>query len=202
MKFFLKFVGALVLLSGISRWSVAANTCQPSDMWCYQTGPSQSLTTVGRMDALGNLVLNGYETIAGSQTVTGNSGVTGNQVVSGTNTVTGRTVYSRSTQTGVTISSAINTSSTFVIIVTTSPNATIVTTAAPTLSTTTAVDGQFVVIKGTSSVSTYTFQDNGTLAGSLLELGAATRIVSDKKILTLIYDSLQGLWLEVSYANN
>lgn len=202
MKNIWKLVGVLGILAGVIGFSKAANTCQNSDMYCYQTGPSQNLNTIGRLDASGNLTVSGYEVVNGSQTVTGNSGVTGNQVISGTSTVSGRTVYTRTTQTGVTVSSTIVNSATFVVIVTTSPNATIVTTATPTISTTTAIDGQYIVLKGTSSVSTYTFVDQGTLSGSLLELGASTRIVSDLKVLTLMFDSLIGKWLEVSYANN
>ncbi len=64
------------------------------------------------------------------------------------------------------------------------------------------VSGQLLVLSSTSSVSGVTFQDEGTLTGSKLQLGAASRAVSQYKTLTLIYDAVDGYWREISYGNN
>jgi hypothetical protein len=71
-------------------------------------------------------------------------------------------------------------------------------TSTPTISTTTAISGQELIITG--GANPVTFTDNGTLSGSLLELGAGTRVVSTNKILKLRFYG--GSWLEESYASN
>lgn len=84
----------------------------------------------------------------------------------------------------------------------------VVMTTTPTIATTTVAGanlpfGQTLVI--TSTVASYgaVFQANGTLSGTLLYLGAASRTVNNKNTLSLILtpDSAtgQGVWHETSF---
>lgn len=59
MKSFLKLLGAASLLAGLFNVAQAGQVCNKSDWWCYEGGPSQNLTTYGRLDVSGNLSLNG-----------------------------------------------------------------------------------------------------------------------------------------------
>lgn len=71
-------------------------------------------------------------------------------------------------------------------------------TSVPTISTAAAVLGDIYIIQSTTA--TITVQDDGTLAGSALELGAATRALGVGDILGLIYRG--GKWWELFFANN
>jgi len=73
--------------------------------------------------------------------------------------------------------------------------------ATPTI-TSPASDGQLLIIQGTSDVNTVTFQDESALAGSMLELGAASRLLGLGDILVLTWDSTDSKWYEVSFSNN
>lgn len=68
----------------------------------------------------------------------------------------------------------------------------------PQIATTTAVSGQSITIMGGSNP--VTFVDEGTLTGSLLELGAAGRALGAGDILKLRYYS--GKWYEEGFVNN
>lgn len=160
---------------------------------------SRTTTCLTAIDVSGNAKV-GSLTNTGAATVTGNSTISGNQSLTGNLTMSGKEITPRATITGVTIATTVVPTATFMVLTTTSPAATIVSTAVPTFSA--GTDGQWLVIKGTSSVATTTLQDNGTLAGSTLELGAASRVISDLKVLTLIYDSTVAKWVEMSYGNN
>ena len=61
--------------------------------------------------------------------------------------------------------------------------------------------GTLVIFTSTSSAGVI-FQDEGTLTGSRLQLGAATRLVNRYDILTLIYDATDNFWREVSFSAN
>lgn len=81
----------------------------------------------------------------------------------------------------------------------------IVMTSVPTISTvpfagaaTGFPTGTELVLTSTSSVS-ITLQSNGTLAGSLLRLGAGTRVIAQGDTLTLLFNSTVGQWIEQSY---
>lgn len=82
--------------------------------------------------------------------------------------------------------------------------------ATPSISTTTVPyglvgipDGTMLVLTSTAAAGGgVTFQDNGTLSGSQLELGAATRTVTLNKILRLRFVSATSKWVEESYGNN
>lgn len=72
-------------------------------------------------------------------------------------------------------------------------------TSAPTIADGTT--GQILYITcGNAEANIVTVQDQGTLANSNLQLGAASRAISGKDVLVLIFDGVD--WIEVSYANN
>ncbi len=74
-------------------------------------------------------------------------------------------------------------------------------TSTPTISGGTA-DGQRLLIKGTSAANTITIQDAGTLGGTTLELGAATRVLGLYSQIELSWDATDSKWCEISYAAN
>lgn len=63
-------------------------------------------------------------------------------------------------------------------------------------------DGQRLLIKGTDAVNTITLQDEGTLPGSTLQLGAATRALGLNSQIELSWDSTTSMWCEISFAAN
>jgi len=65
----------------------------------------------------------------------------------------------------------------------------------------TSSDSQLLILIGTSSF-TATFQDEATLGGSGLRLGATTRGVGNRDVLMLMYSPGQGAWVELNYSNN
>ena len=72
-------------------------------------------------------------------------------------------------------------------------------TSAPTIAN--GSTGQILyMICANGEVNTVTVQDQNTLANSNLHLGAASRAISGKDVLTLLFDGTT--WNEVSYANN
>lgn len=75
-------------------------------------------------------------------------------------------------------------------------------TAVPSISTINVMDGEFLMLYSTSTSNPVVVQDNGTLSGSLLELGAATRTITQLKRLFLQFDATLGKWVEVAYGNN
>lgn len=74
-------------------------------------------------------------------------------------------------------------------------------TAAPTIADGT-VDGQIIYVMGTSAANTVTIQDEGGLAGSNLQLGAATRALGEFSVIALIWDATGSAWREISFAAN
>lgn len=74
-------------------------------------------------------------------------------------------------------------------------------TATPTISAGVA-DGQRLLIKGTSASLTVTLQDEASLAGTTLQLGAATRTLGLNSQIELSYDSTSGHWCEISFSAN
>lgn len=79
-----------------------------------------------------------------------------------------------------------------------SASGTITSTATPFISTTSAVSGQVLTLMG--GANAVTLQDNGTLSGSLLELGSTTRALGAGDILRLRY--YNGKWWEEAFVNN
>lgn len=63
-------------------------------------------------------------------------------------------------------------------------------------------DGQLLIIQGTDATNTVTLQDEATLAGTQLELGAATRLLGLGDTIGLLWDSVTSKWYELFFTNN
>lgn len=63
-------------------------------------------------------------------------------------------------------------------------------------------DGQYIEIIGTDDTLTVQVQDEGTLTGSKLQLGASTRTLGKGDVLKLRYNSADGYWYEEGFTNN
>lgn len=61
------------------------------------------------------------------------------------------------------------------------------------------VDGELCLMMGTHDTNTVTVQDNGSLAGSMLRLGAASRALGAGDSLLLSWDATLGFWTEVAF---
>lgn len=61
-------------------------------------------------------------------------------------------------------------------------------------------EGQVLIIRGTDDTNNVTVQDQGTLAGSNLEIGAVSRTLGNRDVLVLMFDGTD--WVEVSFSNN
>lgn len=61
-------------------------------------------------------------------------------------------------------------------------------------------DGQILVVFN-SSANDVVLQDQGTLASSNLRLGAATRTLSQRDSIVLMYSSTVGDWIEIAFSN-
>lgn len=107
---------------------------------------------------------------------------------------------------GIYASTVVPVTASYITVISSAGN--ILMTSTPNISTTTSVGGTTLLTSGTLLVitstvtQTVTFQDEGTLTGSFLQLGAATRAVGQYDVLKLIYDATDGFWREVSYTNN
>ena len=55
-----------------------------------------------------------------------------------------------------------------------------------------------ILIVTSTSTTSITLQDNDGLSGSQLELGASTRVISAKKILTLMYQATLKKWQTIA----
>jgi len=71
----------------------------------------------------------------------------------------------------------------------------------PAIATGTALNGQYLILMSTnpSFSSTVTISSGATTG---VHLGAATRLVGQNSVLTLIYNSVLSMWQEVSYGSN
>ena len=118
---------------------------------------------------------------------------------SGTRTAGGRWVQTPSTLQTLTAATAISADAEKLRVVG-SPGA-VTLTATPTISAGVA-DGQRVLIKGTSATLTVTLQDESALAGTTLELEAATRVLALNSQIELSWDSTTGKWCELAYSAN
>lgn len=161
-------------------------------------------TQIFLLDDSGNLTVPATVSAAG---VTN----TGNTTNSGNVATTGITSFPRSSL-NVGASSEVTVTSSYVTVISSSNN--VLMKSKPNISTATAnggstalPDGAFLIVKSTGcdtavSVSSVTFQDEQTLSGSRMRLGAASRTVSCFKVLTLMYDATTKFWNEINYANN
>lgn len=64
----------------------------------------------------------------------------------------------------------------------------------------TGQDGQIIILFGTHDTNTVTFQDNDTLPGTLLRLGATTRTLGNGDSLMIQYRTLTGTWDELLFS--
>lgn len=51
------------------------------------------------------------------------------------------------------------------------------------------LDGQLLLLRGTNNTNTVTLQDESSLSGSNVELGAATRVLGNNDLLLLVFQS-------------
>lgn len=113
----------------------------------------------------------------------------------------------RTTTSGFYASSTVVASAGLFQVVTSSGGGPILVTATPSVSTRTVAitgdlfpDGMVLVIASSgTTTNTIIFQDEASLTGSKLELGAATRTLSGSAMLGLIWDATLGKWRELFY---
>ena len=74
----------------------------------------------------------------------------------------------------------------------------VVLTSTPTI-TPGAIDGQLCLVQGTHDTNTVQLQDDGSLAGSKLRLGAANRTLGAGDSVLLSWDATLGMWCEISF---
>lgn len=141
------------------------------------------------LDVVGNLKVSGN--ITASPTLTGNLTLVGNQSVSGSKAEVPNTAYS-----AIAVSSAISPVGVNFLVI--NASGTLTSTATPFISTTTAISGQMLTLMGGANV--LTLGDNGSVTGTLLELGDTSRALGAGDILKLRYYS--GKWYEEGFVNN
>ncbi len=149
-------------------------------------------------------------TNSGSE-ATGTIGATNSTGQGGTaatsDTITGLLIFGKVAITGIVASTTIPVNSSFETLMSTA-NTTVNITATPSIATTTVVGGSTGLTSGTFLILSSTgtsgviFTDEGTLTGTRLQLGAATRTVTQYKVLTLIFDAVNSMWIEKSFGNN
>jgi hypothetical protein len=142
---------------------------------------------------------------SGNLSISGNETVLGNSTTSGASSTSGTTIYPPTGATNISSTTIILPTATFMTL---SSSAGVVTcglglgsggTAAPCISTSTAINGQFLILGATQSVNVVMLT-SGTSSG--MDLGASTRTITWGKTETLIYNSVLSLWTEISYGNN
>lgn len=200
--------------------SIGTSSFQWNNAWF-----SGTLTT-GPQIQTGNDTVNGNQTVSGSVTAgapgtaatLGNGNLTGSSplTILGTIVVSPTQIGNNGTiGGGIYVSTTIPVLSSYETLTSSATNSGLITiTATPSISTLTVVGslgGQNIIPGGTYLILGSTaptngggiiLQDNGTLSGSKLHLGASTRQIGPDKVLTLIWESVSGFWEEVSYANN
>jgi hypothetical protein len=169
---------ALSLVVCVTRMAIsAAQVCKRDDFFCYESGPSQNLTSIARMDATGI-----FQTYVTQQ-------------------VTGTTVLTPFTGVALSSNSVITPTVTNLIIVSTGSNITMSgsgTVNVPVIATATATAGQWLILQSSAPLGQATVTiSSGTSAG--LHLGSATRVISQNTVLTLIFDGVYKVWKEVSF---
>lgn len=151
---------------------------------------------VASISAAGALAVTGFTntgaiTNTGNLTITGNQTLTGNQSISGSKAEVPNTAYS-----AVQVSTSFSpVGMAFAVI---NGTGAVILSSTPHIATTTAISGQSITLMGGSN--SVTFSDNGTVSGSLLELGDTTRLLGAGDILKLRYYS--GKWYEEAFVNN
>jgi len=189
-----KYVGLFALwamvVAGFYSVAHSAQTCANTDFECYESGPSQNLSTPWRVDSSGNLTTSGGATIAGSVALTGSQ------------TTVGKTIYTPTSATALSTQSTISPTATYITVVSTGGNV-VLGQGAPyvAIATASATNGQILVLGSTVSSNGATVTiTSGAAAGC--DLGSATRTLSYGKRLGLIYDSAISMWTELFYGSN
>lgn len=194
---------------------IAGNVTKAATELC-QDYTGSLVPTTPNVQNLGSAALPYANVYSVNAVVTGSdaSGVAGTTGVSGTggtaatqSSVLGVSVYGKVAVTGIVTSTIVPVNSSYETVMSTS-GTTVTMTSTPNISTTTVVGGAVELPSGTYLVLSSTgasgviFQDAGTLTGSQLQLGSATRTVTQYKTLTLIYDATDHFWREISFGNN
>lgn len=120
--------------------------------------------------------------------------------VDGSVIVSKKVSHTRTALSAIQASTTISVTSTFETLLSTGGS--VIVTATPSISTTSIKDGTFLVLASTSTTSPVVLQDNGSLSGSQLELGAASRTISGNATLTLIFDLTLSKWKEIAFSAN
>lgn len=204
---------AMLLWQGRADARIAGTQPSSADIFCV--GPSGTeacldasanfVPTTARSGALGtsSLPWSNVASQAGSFTTLTVASPTVSNILTLSKTAIGSATGAG---TGIWISTTIPVTSSYETLISSQGNITI--TSLPSISTgpTVGVDlefptGTFLILSSTSTDSV-TLQDAGTLSGSQLQLGAATRAISKYKTLMLIYDATDHFWREIAYGNN
>lgn len=215
-------LGLLVVTGRVSfaRITTADNT----DAWCVGISGSEVcvdssgnfVPTTDNDTTLGTSSLTWAGIYTQDLTVSDDLTVTDNMSVAGLETLGKTQVGTGTGSLGVYSSSAIAVTSSYETVI--SSGVHILISATPSVSTNTVLlgtgiccdntsgseipTGTVLVLTSTASAGSIILQDEGTLTGSRLQLGAATRAVGQFDTLKLIYDADDEFWREVSYVNN
>lgn len=213
VKYLVRGLLAFILMAGI--YAISRADSSPSNIVTYNGTGANHNSVVYKLDYSGNETLNGSLNSNGVAN-SGNGTVSGSNTVSGNETVNGltNTPSVAVPGTGVTQSSTIIPTSSFMTVLASSAGIFLM-NSKPTISTATTVggttawpDGTQLVLASTGCLanstftSTVTVQSDFVLSGTRLNLGATNRAISCNKSLTLIYTAVNGFWNEISYANN
>lgn len=184
MKRFLRGLAAVFLAGCASSFLTAAQTCQRSDLFCYETGPSGALATPSRLDASGNLTLGGAVTAT-------------NATLSGNATTAGLTVTTPVNVTVSTFTSIVPTSSYLLLLTSSTLNITLTSDVnqGPALATATATNGQWVTLGSTTSATTVAIA-TGT-ASAVIGDDVNIVITSTKSAVSFIFNGTLKQWFEV-----
>lgn len=188
MKKYVGLIGLwIAVLIGISAIGYSAQTCQRTDLQCYELGAPGNLQTPFRVDSSGNITSLGSETLSGNQTWTG------------------ITVMTPQVVTGVSTTTTITPTATYIQVISSGAIVTIggartdgVASYYVPLATASATAGQLVILYSTSSAS-YVQISTGALTGaSNGTWGSATSLsTAPPKILEFIFDAVDSVWREV-----
>jgi len=179
------------VIVGFYSLAYGAQTCARTDMYCYESGPTGNLSTIGRLDSSGNLSLNG-NTVLGSGAGVSTGGV-GNLSYGGISVYTPQSVT-------VSSCSTIVPTSTYIQVV--SSGSTLLmgncaTPGAPIISTATAIAGQYVILYDTSSAGAITLS-SGTASGIVGTSSNAPFVLSNTGTISFIFDAVTQMWREIA----
>lgn len=147
----------------------ATQTCQRTDFFCYESGPTGNLLTPARLDSSGNLTLFGSETVSG------------------------QSIYPPISQVNISTIVPVSVTGSFMVVDSTGSMVPFSTSVA--IATSTAINGQFFILSSTSSVSTLQIT-TGTATGVIGD-DAVIVISSTKSAVGFIYSSPLSQWIEV-----